>query len=196
MHHRSIFLFTCFVLADCRFYDLYLSSMVKPVRNTLLRNPCCVEDPSKNIVRDLKPDDEIVRTFCTNEFNATEVYGFERYKIKYKFKQNIEDTSKLHINTRAIFINLKMENGTEVKDVRIIPKGLRVRDAVFITGADELTLTIPYEADEEIVAPQACTTIRENPMDIDMPSDSRYSAYLLPRYGVDLKNLESIMDDE
>ncbi|CAH3978811.1 unnamed protein product [Pieris brassicae] len=161
------------------FYQLYES-------NTPSKNQgCCWEDRTRLLVRDLEPENEIVRTLSTPDFDLREVYRYNGYELKYKFKEIIQDSSQMEVNCRAVCVILKLESGKEVQNYRILPEGMRINDATWRVDDDELVVNIPFEH-RNIEIPESCPKDMLNPMDSGTPLSTDYRIYWLHQYGVNL----------
>ncbi|CAF4831034.1 unnamed protein product [Pieris macdunnoughi] len=161
------------------FYQLH--ELNTPPKN----KECCGEDRTRLLVRDLEPENEIVRTLSTPDFDLREVYRYNGYELKYKFKEIIQDSSQLEVNCRAVCVILKLESGKGVQSYRILPEGMRINDAVWRVDDDELVVNIPYEH-RNIEIPESCPKDSLNPMDLGTPFSPDYRMYWLHRYGINL----------
>ncbi|CAG4953205.1 unnamed protein product [Colias eurytheme] len=176
-----LLIFGLIALSECRWENKHNGFGFGRTRGyekpkVLRKKDCCVEDPTQNIVDYLKAADEIVRTFCTDDYNAREVFDFEVYRLKYTFERAIEDAMTINIRYRVVHLNVKLVNGVEVTDMRILPPGLNTSDAVWRLDGDELIVTIPYKHNSEVEIPISSDKEEEDKL-INVPLGPEYEVH-------------------
>ncbi|CAF4831024.1 unnamed protein product [Pieris macdunnoughi] len=132
---------------------------------------------AKTVINNIQAANDLVSEFCTDNYNVREIYDDEVYRIKYKFQNDIEDYITVKINHRVVYVVLKMKNGSEVKDIRIIPQDLEATNANWKIDREHLIVTIPYKNERNIEV--SCGKNKQNPKLVEVPlsPDYRVSGY-------------------
>ncbi|CAF4831015.1 unnamed protein product [Pieris macdunnoughi] len=140
-----LFLFALIVSTECGYHNFMFGYKNKyKGYKKYSKEHCCPDDPGYNVIKHLELADKLLKTKCTNYHSVQEVYENDVYRVKYKFKRNIEDFIQVKINYRVIYVIIN-EVSSEIKDIRVIPPGLQTKNATWRLDSDLLIVNIPYK---------------------------------------------------
>ncbi|CAK1543214.1 unnamed protein product [Leptosia nina] len=187
MFRLSIYIFVLLVSAECGYH--HSSKTGYQFKNNigfqkLTKENCCPEDDTQKVSVNLKAANLLLKKFCNGKYNTREVYDEEVYRIKIKLKRHIEDLIQVKINYRVIYVILKLQDGYEIIDARILPQGLQTRNAVWKLDSDELIVSLPYKNERNLEVQLDCGGETQYPKSVvNVPLGVEYSIATDYRYG-------------
>lgn len=103
--------------------------------------------------------DLLVKTICLNNaVTASEIYENFGYMIVYSI-DGMDDTNiEVRIKDKILYTIVRQDEKTDdFVDIRILPKILNIREAVWYTMYNELKILIPYNVKFGEMVPDTCT---------------------------------------